>query len=427
MIPGRSRIHPTHKIVDDKRNGIDALRAAIIYGANASGKSNFCRAIDFAQDYIVRGRNQNEKIHNSSFKLDTNEKTNESEFKFDFSVGPKYYAYGFKIDQEKIYEEWLYQITKNNEVMLYERKTNEKSETTVDFGKIKLNSEERNFAKFLAKATPRNQLFITEMKQRNFGKFTDVYNWFADHLFLIFPESKYFNLLADFEKKHDFSNYFQQIINSFDIRINDFELKKIPEVELYELLPKELIKDIRKDLLKSKNDTTVIKGPNKNLLLLSIDQKSNLQVKKLVTHHKALDDDSKIIFDLDEESDGTKRLFDLIPILYEIQNNEAVFIIDELDRSMHPSLTRKFLELFFKISSNSRSQIIVTTHEPSLMDLDLLRRDEIWFIELDKDFSSKMYSLEDYTPRYDKDIEKGYLSGRYGAIPIFGDTSKLGW
>ena len=131
------------------------------------------------------------------------------------------------------------------------------------------------------------------------------------------------------------------------------------------------------------------------------------------------------LFEISDESDGTKRLFDLIPV-YEIGQHERVIIIDELDRSFHSKLTEEYIEKFFEVTKDKKSQLICTTHDLNLMDLNILRQDEIWFIERESDHSSKIYSLSDFKERFDKNILNEYLIGRYGAIPcIQGDDIKV--
>ena len=126
------------------------------------------------------------------------------------------------------------------------------------------------------------------------------------------------------------------------------------------------------------------------------------------------------LFELSDESDGTKRLVDLLP-LYDIGKNERVIIVDELDRSLHSKLTQKYIELFFKITADKPSQLICTTHDVNLINLELLRQDEIWFVERGKDHASRIYSLSDYLHRSDKNVMNDYLLGRYGAIPHIDD------
>ena len=123
-------------------------------------------------------------------------------------------------------------------------------------------------------------------------------------------------------------------------------------------------------------------------------------------------------FRFEDESDGTRRLFDLIDILLN-QKEDVVYIVDELERSLHPKLTEHYLELFSKFHENHRNQLIFTTHESCIMKQSLFRRDEIWFIERNIDNASTIYSLDRFKERYDKQLSKAYLEGRYGAIPVF--------
>jgi AAA15 family ATPase/GTPase len=129
--------------------------------------------------------------------------------------------------------------------------------------------------------------------------------------------------------------------------------------------------------------------------------------------------------DIEDESDGTRRLLDLLPALYEMQNRGGVYFIDEIDRSMHPILVRRLLEFFLASCGDNPGQMILTTHESSLLDLDLLRRDEIWFAEKDHEQATCLYSLADFKVRNDLEIRKHYLQGRFGAIPFFGSLDRL--
>ena len=149
---------------------------------------------------------------------------------------------------------------------------------------------------------------------------------------------------------------------------------------------------------------------------LSKDDEGNIITTKMMQNHGNMQE----LFEYLDESDGTQRLFDLIPLFYEHNGNRVIFI-DEIDRSLHTNLTRKFLELFYQLTEDDTSQIIATTHDINLLDLDLVRQDEIWFVKRKRDHSSNLYSLNRYKERYDKKIDKEYLLGRYDAIPIFDD------
>ncbi len=129
--------------------------------------------------------------------------------------------------------------------------------------------------------------------------------------------------------------------------------------------------------------------------------------------------------DLDEESDGTRRLLNLLPALYHLSTEQAAYFIDEIDRSLHPILVKEFLHFFLRSCDTGLRQLIVTTHESNLLDLDLLRRDEIWFVEKDESASTRLYSLLDFKVRNDLEIRKHYLQGRFGAIPFLGSLEQL--
>jgi AAA15 family ATPase/GTPase len=134
--------------------------------------------------------------------------------------------------------------------------------------------------------------------------------------------------------------------------------------------------------------------------------------------HETMASEDKILFDTSEESDGTIRLLDLLPIVSTAHKEQRVYVIDEIDRSLHPNLSYSLIQDF--LDRQNHNQIIVTTHDTHLLTFDLLRRDEIWFVEKDKNGATSVYSLEEFTPRYDRNIQKGYLKGRFGAIPMLG-------
>jgi uncharacterized protein len=126
---------------------------------------------------------------------------------------------------------------------------------------------------------------------------------------------------------------------------------------------------------------------------------------------------------LKEQSDGTQRMLDLIPTVNLIEQGEEVVFIDEIDRSLHPKMVKEFLT--FLMSRKTKGQLIFTTHESHLLDLDIFRQDEIWFTEKNDVGATQMYPLSDFKPRYDLDIQKGYLAGRFGAIPFLGNLKDL--
>lgn len=173
---------------------------------------------------------------------------------------------------------------------------------------------------------------------------------------------------------------------------------------------------------KSENVRSIL-GINNYTYVLSREG-SGLKFQQLKTKH--LTNEGKgVLFDTKDESDGTNRIIDLIPLLIDLIEGNNVFIIDEMERSLHPNLIYDIFDLFLGSSSSTHSQLIVATHESSLLTQKLFRKDEIWFIVKDDNGTSRMHSLEDYNVRFDKEIRKDYLLGRFKAIPRIGNRYDL--
>lgn len=416
MVKGKTRIHPNHIISGGKsRDAVNLLKSGIIYGANASGKSNFIKAIDFARNLIIDGTKPDQKIPINPFKLDKKSKSKPSKFEFEIRTGGKDYLYGFEITQDAVISEWLYELLLTSQKPLFERRRDEEGKTIINFDNLNFKSKrDKEFYQFFGKGTRQNQLFLTESMNREPAFFNQIFYWFRDSLLIIFPNTKY---RINSKLSEDKFNFISKKLEEFDTGICKIDIQEVP---IKDTFSKSTQKRIADDLSKvSENEQQInLIGPNSTRLFVSKDQDGNLIGKELVFRHKMSDCQEEVPFKSKEESDGSVRLLDLIPILFLGKNEEKVFLIDELDRSLHPNLCYDLIKLF--LNETESSQLIVTTHESNLLTFDLLRRDEIWFIEKDKNGASKMYSLEEFTPRYDKDIQKGYLLGRFGAIPIMG-------
>jgi len=427
MIPGRSRLLSHHIVKGKKRSDINILNSAIIYGANASGKSNLIKSIDFAKKLIVWGTEPSEQIPLKKFRLDLKSIDRPSKFQFDFKYKGKYYSYGFKLDINRIYEEWLYKINKFSEKLLFERKTKSEAETSIKFGKtLSLKKTDLQFLKFVGKGTRQNQLFLTESIQRNVKYFSDVYDWFDNVLKIIFPNTKFNGIEFFFAKREKIKDILLKFLQYFDTGISDIVCEKyLLEKDLKEI-PEDVIEKLKKGLNK-KDSRLILSSPKDERYLVYKDGLGELIALRLTSRHPIKGSDKEAILGLNEESDGTQRIVDFLPALINLLSTDCVFLIDEIDRSLHPLLIKKFFEVFLEVSSKTNGQLIVTTHDSNLLNLKLLRKDEIWFIEKNKEGESKLYSLEEFKPRYDKNIQKGYLLGRFGAIPFFRDVKELGW
>jgi uncharacterized protein len=226
--------------------------------------------------------------------------------------------------------------------------------------------------------------------------------------------------------EEEFLKFASNFLNAASTGVDELAISRTPitEDEIKGLLPDPIATDVLKQLTESKeNGTLVIEGLPK---AIAIQKKKGEQLHRIsIQAQHAHSDGKKTALDLDEESDGTQRLLNLIPALHQLKNRGAIYFIDEIDRSMHPNLVRHFLEFFLRSCEGVQRQVIVTTHESNLLDLDLLRRDEIWFAEKDTKAATRIYSLVDFKVRKDLEIRKHYLQGRFGAIPFLGNLERL--
>ena len=243
-----------------------------------------------------------------------------------------------------------------------------------------------------------------------------------ESLKIIFPDSRYEGISIRAEKDKDFAVATKSLLEYFNTGIVDIRRIKVSKEDVD--LPKELISELLSEAEPNKN--FVIASPtDSTIYFFETDSDGITVIYKQNAIHRTENND-EIPFEMSEESDGSIRLLDFIPMLIDLRLNESVYLVDEIDRSMHPMLSKKLLEYYFKHLSNERdTQLIFSTHESNLLDLDLIRADEVWFVEKGHEGASHLTSLAEYKPR--EDIRKGYLQGRYGAIPFFAPVSSLKW
>jgi AAA15 family ATPase/GTPase len=424
MIPGKCRSHAHHVVKGNKRGSINVLRAGIIYGANASGKSNLVKAMSFARHLIINGTRPKKHIPRAHFKFDASCVNKPSRFEFEFKLKKEAYAYGFELDSQRIHDEWLYKITKTTQKKIFERHTLDNNESKVEFGDFPFNDKREQKLVNLMK-TRENQLFLTQSIEAGIKQFEHIINWFRK-LIIIFPGAYDHGIELAIEKNETIHHLLLDFLERFDTGISGISTKQMDLKNDAAALPEEIQTRLTETLETGK--MTILNTPNNVRCLVSMNKQNELEVFKLMANHKIKDSTNETSLEIKDESDGTQRLLDLIPVLYLVLNEDYVCIIDELDRSMHPKLSFNILEMFLDNRANHESQLIVTTHETSLLNLNLLRRDEIWFVEKNKDGASSVFSLEEFVPRYDSDVRKGYLLGRFGGIPILNNAaSRLGY
>ncbi len=433
MVAGKSRRHRDHIVTTGKRSDTRLLKTATIYGANASGKTNLIRAMDYARNFILGNvaTRPRQSIPVFPFLLDRSKEKAPSKFEFEVKCLNASYTYGFEVSSERVHSEWLFEIRPTTDKIVFQRETDSDGRTTVEFGSFALTAEQSlDYLQFTAVGTRRNQLFLTESMDRNVEYFRDVYDWFESKLVLIYPESTPTGIAFMFKIDAEFQSKLSELVNVFDFGISRVEYEKT-EFDSDTRFPDELKKIIKQRILDIpfKDTAEGVVQFRDTTLVFVVDKDNQITSIEYQTVHRVDHESRNVFFDLAQESDGTRRIFNLGPALLDLLSSESdrVFIIDELDRKLHPDITYTIVEMFLKNSGQRPRQLIITTHESGLLDLNLLRRDEIWFIEKTVDGTSSAYSLEDFVPRNDSDVRKRYLQGRFGSIPIILSVNNLEW
>lgn len=426
MLAGKVRSKKEHLYDNGK---IKLLKFAAVYGANAAGKSNLVKALGFMRQIVLMGLP--EGYTDRYCKASDENKDKESYFEVEIMIGEKYYAYGFEVilSQGKFVSEWLVELLADNkEKVIFTRNiTNGKYEFgdevsekgLIDKLNVYAEDVQKDSSVLLLSIMNQNKKTLYQQYERA-SVFQDVYMWIKKGLDINYPERPISNYsyMAETENVEEVC----RIISAFGTGITDFKMVEVPIETVLRHMPKgiqeKLAEDLEKKLTDSKNDAEskeigIIMRSNHDFFILNIDEEESISCKTIKFSHGK----ENTLFNLSEESDGTVRILDLLEVL--LAGEGKTYVIDELDRCLHPSLTYKFVDTFLKLAVQKNVQLIVTTHESRLLDFDLLRRDEVWFVNKRKSGESDIYSLEEYNARFDQKIDKAYLEGRYGGVPVF--------
>lgn len=382
--------HPSHVIaVNDK---VSLLKAAVLYGANASGKSNFVSAMYFFGQYIFsqfveQPEKMQEKFSKRKPKLEPFaliENQNEaSEFEIIFVINGKQIQYGFEATDKELLEEWLY---------ISEKKVFERHRLELSFGS--------QYKKLLApyQKIPAERLYISVLdyflaEEARTLVLDDFISFFSQH-FNVYSEILFESTVKGLAGSFGLSN---RLVTDLDYRT---KIEKY--LALIDLGIKKL--DVKSELVVDDNT-----GKSNEVLVIR-------------TVHDVYDDVGNIAFEktfqLFQESNGTLRFLAYIQNIVELIETGGVFIVDELSARLHPLITKLIVDIFCS-SKNKKAQLIFTTHDLSLLNKDQFRRDEIYFVDKNKYGESSLYALSDLRVREDATFNKEYLQGKYGAIPVF--------
>jgi len=407
MVASRERQHG-ERVPRISKYSTRVLPVAAIYGGNASGKTNFFKAISFVKNLVVKGTLPDSLITVEPFRLDAAMLKQPTRFSFQLLIGETIYEFSFALTQKSILEEKLVEINSASEKVLYHRLEGEPN-----FDASIGNDPALQYA---FKGTRNNQLFLTNTVSQQVEAFRPVYDWFKDTLDLVAPDSRFEPFEQFFEEGHPLYGTMSEALPQLDTGITHLGGEQVP----FDSIPmNDELRAKLQDELKEGMAVRLLTGPAIDRYVVTR-KDGDLMAKKLITYHTNSDGE-EIKFDVRYESDGSQRVIDLLPAFLDISSalSRKVFIIDEVDRSLHTLLTRQLIESFLLCCSpESRSQLLFTTHDVLLMDQQLFRRDEMWVTERDQTGASSLISFAEYKDiRYDKDIRKSYLQGRLGGIP----------
>jgi abortive phage resistance protein-like protein len=406
-------------------NGVDFLRLSAIYGANASGKSNFVRAIGLLQNIVKKGKIIDE-VSDYKFKLSKEALTKPISLAIELLSNSKMYYYTLTFDQKKILNETLVETFKDKEDrIVFERSlTNERQEIPFIESEVK-NEKERMFLELLSdKLLSKDELLLTFLTQKYPNEYADidnVFEWFSDVLIVLNSNFKIRGIAHKFDKHDSIVKFVNTFIPTLSTGIQRIEVQK-KEIQGDSDDMKHLKDNIKNDQEQLFTNTNPDTGEE---ITFVMEENDKIFAKRIFTEH--LDKEGhKVFFPFGWESDGTKRLLEYTPLINGVINAEVVFVVDEIERSIHPMMIK---ELIRKISSDTsaQGQLIFTTHESCLLDQEILRTDEIWFTQKDKGGATHMYSLSDFNISNTANIEDGYLNGRYGGIPFLSNLKELNW
>lgn len=388
---GDKELAATHLESTGLKSAPHALRAVVVYGPNASGKSSLLRALDYMRAVVTESATviQPGQTYNvQPFKLDPATAQQPTEFEITFLLSGVRHQYAFAMTPQRIVGESLLVYRSSKPTQLFSRQHIDGGGDGYEFSTYLTGPR-----KLWQESTRPNALFLSMAAQLNSEQLSPVFNWIVRNIaFLpagatVFPELTTALLATDHGKAS-----IREFLSAADISIAD--VQAVPR-----------------------------KGMHAQLVMSASGLQSSQEEREFmipVFEHSAPKGSAK--FELHEESEGTQRLYGLIAPVLDCLRNGRVLVVDELDSSLHTLLVRRLITLFQTPELNPNgAQLIFSTHDTSLLDHTLFRRDQVWFTEKDVDQATRLYPLTDFSPRKQEAWERGYLAGRYGAVPFFGE------
>lgn len=394
-------------IYQDEESNKRIIKSAVVYGANASGKTTLVNAIACMRQLVIKNSRGlfTDFIEVDPFRLSVDTENQPTEFEVIFSFDKVLYRYGFEATQEKIISEWLYFKPKTKEVELFYRE-----EEQIDF-------HETLFAKGKLVASQglvrENALLLAVSAQFNEELAINVMNWFRNiRIISGIHDSVLQRSTIKRTKTLEGKKKVVALMKDAELGIQDIEIELMTEDTIPQHYPQSLKSKIISDI-----------------------QDGNIErINNILFSHRRYGRDNEYVnnvpFSLEkEESSGTQKYFNLVGPIMDVLENGQLLIVDELDAKLHPNLVCRIISLFHSKEFNHKNaQLVFNTHDTNLLDSGLFRRDQIWFTDKDKYGAAKLYSLSDFSSddvRKNEAYEKNYMKGKYGAVPYLGSLDTL--
>lgn len=414
----KSHSHDWHKVTC---NHATVLRMSAIYGANGAGKSNLLKCISLLRAMVISEKLGDLRLPDDIyFKLDRDGHSHPSELAIEFFTGDRIFYYHVVFTGMTVQQEELSISGKTKDIPIFTR-NNKGINVSPEF--FTAGSVEKSADVFLAAISRviRPDMLVLSFFGRYYPEELPVvkkaYDWFP-RLQVVAPSMTAEALPYLLEKDAEFAALVNEIIPELNTGISSLLVNSlaINEDDLKDNTPLKAIYNAAK----------ANPGKPQTLDLFTVIMEGGVvMLKSLMAVHKNSYGE-EISMNIREESDGTRRLLEYMPLLYSILRKGGVFVIDEIERSIHPIMIKSIMRKISE-SIDSRGQIIFTTHESCLLDQNIFRPDEIWFAQKDVNQSTQLYPLSDYNIHKTANIENGYLAGRYGGIPFLSNLSDLKW
>ena len=417
----KSHSHGNHKMTCGH---VTALRMSAIYGANGAGKSNLLFALRLLKSMVETESLRNISVYESlSFKLDEECINKPSGLAIEFYHNQKVFYYHVEFDRESVFLEELYLSERTKDVELFKREGSTISMNGDYFAK----GFKTQFVEVLDRLVRPDMLLLSFMGKYYSAEMpfvSEAYSWFVDKLEIILPDSTIHVVPHLFDSNILFSELVNSMMPELKTGISRLFVRK-EELDEENIKGNDELLRLIKQAKLHPGEPQIMKVNWAGEISNVVSEEGKVYMKTLVAVHR-MEDGKEINMAFASESDGTRRLVDYMPLFYAVTNEDKVYVVDEIERSIHPILIKSLMERLSH-SEKASGQLIFSTHESGLLDQDIFRPDEIWFAQKDAEQATQLYPLSDFNIHKTANIENGYLNGRYGGIPFLSNLKDLHW